>query len=143
MLYEPEKSGNVMANFGNVWQCSAKVCYNEEIDKYETTGLHKQPEKTVGDSLFWQLQERPHAKELWDYNYPFEKLLGMWMQPRYMDMANSLLEELKPFWEKYVCFEPNMKPIEISILLTIACHFYKLDHDENYKNDIPDTDEYR
>ena len=24
MLYEPEKSGNVMANFGNVWQCSAK-----------------------------------------------------------------------------------------------------------------------
>ena len=29
-----------------------------------------------------------------------------------------------------------MKPIEISILLTIACHFYKLDHDENYKNDI-------
>lgn len=114
-----------------------------EIDKYETTGLHKQPEKTVGDSLFWQLQERPHAKELWDYNYPFEKLLGMWMQPRYMDMANSLLEELKPFWEKYVCFEPNMKPIEISILLTIACHFYKLDYDENYKNDIPNTDEYR
>ena len=36
-----------------------------------------------------------------------------------------------------------MKPIEISILLTIAYHFYKLDHDENYKNDIPDTDEYR
>ena len=24
MLYEPEKSGNVMASFGNVWQCSAK-----------------------------------------------------------------------------------------------------------------------
>lgn len=24
MLYEPEKSGNVMANFCNVWQCSAK-----------------------------------------------------------------------------------------------------------------------
>ena len=36
-----------------------------------------------------------------------------------------------------------MKPIEISILLTIACHFYKLDHDKKYKNDIPDTDEYR
>lgn len=114
-----------------------------ETDKYETTGLHKQPEKTVGDSLFWQLQEQPRGNELWNYNYPFEKLLCMWMQPRYMDMANSLIEELKPFWEKYVCFEPNMKPIEISILLTIACHFYKLDHDENYRNDIPDTDEYR
>ena len=49
-----------------------KVCYNEEIDKYETTGLHKQPEKTVGDSLFWQLQERPLENELLDYSYPFE-----------------------------------------------------------------------
>lgn len=114
-----------------------------EEDKYETTGLHKQSEKTIGDSLFWQLQERPWDENLRHYSYPFEKLLGMWMQPRYMDMANTLIEELKPFWEKYVCFEPNMRPIEISVLLTIACHFYKLEHDENYKNDIPDTEEYR
>jgi hypothetical protein len=35
--------------------------------------------------------------ELWDYSYPFEKLLGMWLQPRYMDMANSLIEELNLF----------------------------------------------
>lgn len=114
-----------------------------ETDKYETTGLHKQLEKTTGDFLFLQLQERPRGDELMNYSYPFEKLLGMWMQPRYMDIANSLIEELKPFWKKYVCFEPNMTPIEISVLLTIACHFYKLDHDENYKNDIPDTEDYR
>lgn len=114
-----------------------------ETDKYETTGLHKQIEKTTGDFLFLQLQERPRGDELMNYSYPFEKLLGMWMQPRYMDIANSLIEELKPFWKKYVCFESNMTPIEISVLLTIACHFYKLDHDENYKNDIPDTEDYR
>jgi len=112
-------------------------------DTYETTGIHNQPEKTIGDSLFWQLQERPLGSDLMEYSYPFEKLLLMWMQPRYMDMANALIDELKPFWEKYVCFEPNMTPIEISILLTIACHFYKLNHDEDYSNDIPDTEEYR
>ena len=36
-----------------------------------------------------------------------------------------------------------MTPIEISVLLTVACHFYKLEHDDDYKNDIPDTEEYR
>ena len=100
MFLDVQKCYMNLKKVAMLWQTlamSGKVCYNEEIDKYETTGLHKQPEKTVGDSLFWQLQERPHAKELWDYNYPFEKLLGMWMQPRYMDMANSLIEELNLF----------------------------------------------
>ena len=112
-------------------------------DSYETTGLHDQPEKSIGDSLFWELQERPIGTELMKYNYPFEKLLLMWMQPRYMGMADFLIKELKPFWGKYVCFESNMTPIEISILLTVACHFYKLEHDEDFKNNIPNTKDYR
>lgn len=51
----------------------------------------------------------------------------MWLQPRYMDMANILINESKPFWEKYVIFEKTMTSIEISILFIIAGHFYKLD----------------
>lgn len=112
-------------------------------DTYETTGIHEQPEHTKGDSLFWQLQELPRGKELYNYSYPFEKLSLMWLQPHYMDMANTLEEESRPFWEKYVCFEKNMTSIEISILFIIAGHFYKLDHDKHFQNDIPDTIDYR
>lgn len=67
----------------------------------------------------------------------------MWLQPHYMDMANTLEEESRPFWEKYVCFEKNMTSIEISFLFIIAGHFYKLDHDKHFQNDIPDTIDYR
>lgn len=112
-------------------------------DTYETTGIHVQPEHTKGDSLFWQLQELPREKELYNFSYAFEKLSLMWLQPHYMDMANALENESKAFWEKYVIFEKNMTSIEISILFKIAGHFYKLEHNKNFQNDIPNTKDYR
>ena len=39
MLYEPEKSGNVMANFGNVWQCSAKYVIMKKLINMNTRVL--------------------------------------------------------------------------------------------------------
>ena len=36
-----------------------------------------------------------------------------------------------------------MSSIEISILFIIAGHFYKLEHDKQFQNDIPDTVDYR
>lgn len=112
-------------------------------DKFETTGLKKQPNNTTGDSLFFELQLGFDCDYRYQHLYAFEKLSLMWLQPEYMDMATHLISKIESFWKKYVCFEKGMNAIEISVLLQIAVYFYRLENDEEFNGYIPESSEYR
>ena len=116
-----------------------------EDDKYETTGLHKQPDHTTGDCLFFQVSELYIDDELKDFDYPLRKLNLLCFPPCTYDYfsISSFVRMAKPFWEKYVYIETCLPPFEIGLLVQIACHFYKLEHDKSFMNDIPNTEEYR
>ena len=112
-------------------------------DNFETTGLKKQPDNSTGDSLLLELQSGFYCDYRRQHSYPFEKLSCMWLQPRYMDMAPLLISEIESFWQKYVCFEKEMKAIDISILLQIAIYFYRLENDKEFSENIPESSEYK
>lgn len=112
-------------------------------DKFETTGLKKQPKNSMGDSLFFELQHGLDCNYRYQHLYAFEKLSLMWIQPKNMDMSDSLISDIKSFWKKYVCFESGMSAIEISVLLQIAVYFYRLENDEEFNGNIPESSEYR
>lgn len=112
-------------------------------DKFETTGLKRQPKNSARDSLFFELQYGLNCDYRYQHSYAFEKLSLMWLQPRNMDMASCLISEIESFWKKYVCFEKGMSAIEISILLQIAIYFYRLENDKEFSENIPESLDYR
>ena len=114
-------------------------------DSFEATGLQQKDEITTGDSLLFQLFESPRGNELREFDYPLEKLPILAYTPDYLDysFAAVLVRELKPFWEPYVCIEEKSTKFEIGVLILIACHFYKLEHDTDFQSLFPDTMDYR
>ena len=111
-----------------------------EEDTYETTGLHNHSDNIIGESLFFKLQEAPVIDD--KYSYCIEKLSLLWLPPHKI-IAKPLIDNSKPFWGKYVLLEPNMTAIEISVLVHVLWHFYKIENDKNYNFDIPNTEDYR
>lgn len=110
-------------------------------DKYETTGLHRQPAHTTGDSLFLQLQEVPYSEELRQYDYAFEKLSLLMFYPH--SMQYSLIDDSNPFWGKYVSINKQMSNTEICVLIHVAFYFWKLENDSEFSSNIPETGDYR
>ena len=112
-------------------------------DKYETSGLHKQ--HSIGDGLCFHVSEIIIDDNLQTFDYPLRKLNMLSFPPSGLDYysISSFVRMSKPFWEKYVYIETCLSPFEIGLLIQIANHFYKLENDEDFMNDIPNSEDYR
>ena len=111
-------------------------------DEYETTGLKKQPPHTSGSCLFNILFEIPYSNKLEKFDYAFEKLSFLMIYNEH-PLRNSLIDESKEFWEKYVYIEKTMTSMEICILIHIAFYFWRLENEEYFSESIPNIDKYR